>query len=232
MILKGKCHSRRWIEIREGGVHFHDASALWGLKTSDCQTRLKQLVTADFSSLCIGPAGEDLLTSATIISNGKAVGRAGLGAVLGWKNVKAITASGTLPIRLYRPEDTAAEIKKWGCILKEHPLTSDPKKVSSCPGCPIRCKNPGKDAAPVLNDLGIDSMDAANHRSWLLEKHGVTLDTTAGNKSGQRRSKFYRSILDTLDLQDTEETFRAYRELTEVISAYLGCENPVLPAVE
>ena len=219
IILKGRCVSHRWIEIRDGDVYFHDASTLWGLKTSDCQSRLRENTTAAFGSLCIGPAGEDLLTSATVICDGKAVGRAGLGAVLGWKNVKAITATGNAVIPIRHPEETASEIQRWVQLLKEHPLTADPKKVSSCPGCPIRCKKPGKDADPVLNDLGIDSMDAENHLPWLLHKHGVILEHTTGNKSGQRRSKLYHSILETRSLPDCVEVYGAYQTLTDIISA-------------
>lgn len=219
IILKGKCDGYRWIEIRDGEVYFHDAATLWGLKTSDCQSRLRENTTAAFGSLCIGPAGEDLLTSATVICDGKAVGRAGLGAVLGWKNVKAITAFGNAAIPIRHPEETASEIQRWVQLLKEHPLTADPKKVSSCPGCPIRCKKPGKDADPVLNDLGIDSMDAENHLPWLLHKHGVILERTTGKKSGQRRSKLYHSILQIMDLQDCDEVYSAYQTLTDVISA-------------
>ena len=219
VILEGKCASQRWIEIRDGDVQFHDASSLWGRKTSDCQSRLKELIAAPCGSICIGPAGEDLLPSATVISDGKAVGRAGMGAVLGWKKVKAITVSGSGEIPLSHPEEAAAEIQKWTQILKEHPLTADPKKMNSCPGCPIQCKKPGKDADPVLNDLGLDSMEAENHLPWLLEKHGVTLDRISSGKSGRRRSMFYHSILETLHLQDCDDVFRTYQALTEVLSA-------------
>ena len=219
IILKGKCRSHRWIEVRDGNVYFHDASTLWGLKTSDCQSRLKENTTVPFGSLCIGPAGEDLLTSATVMCDEKAVGRAGLGTVLGWKNVKAITASGNANVSIHAPEAAAAEIQEWLRILKEDPLIADPKKISSCPGCPIRCKKPGKDADPVLNNLGIDSMDAANYRTWLSEKHGVTLESTSTIKSGQRRNKLYHSILDIMNLEDSDEVFSAYQALTDVISA-------------
>lgn len=219
VILKGKCASPRWIEIRDENVHFHDACALWGTKTSDCQARLKQISAAPCSSLCIGPAGEDLLTSASIICGRKAVGRAGLGAVLGWKNVKAITVSGNAAIPLYQPEDTSAEIRRWVQILTEHPLCSDPKKISSCPGCPIRCKKPDKNTDSILNDLGIDSMDAENYRTWLLEKLGAVPDCASASKSGQRRSKLYHSILQSLEMEDCEEAFRTYQALTDVISA-------------
>lgn len=231
IILKGRCASPRWIEVRDGVVRFHDASTLWGLKTSDCQACLKQIIADPFGSLCIGPAGEDLLTSATVICDGKAVGRAGLGAVLGWKNIKAITASGNASIPLYHLEKASAEIREWVRILNEHPLTADPKKVSSCPGCPIRCKKPGKDADPVLNDLGIDSIDAENHRSWLLEKHGITLESTSANKSDQRRSKLYHSILEIMDLQDCDEVFSAYQALTDVISASGLCIFAVIACI-
>lgn len=173
---------------------------------------------AAYSCLCIGPAGEDLLPAATVISDGRSAGRAGFGAVLGWKNLKAITVSGNKAIPLYDPMKAAEEIQKWNRLILQNPLTSDPSKVSSCPGCPIRCKKPGKDPDPVLNDLGIDSIDVRNHLTWLLEKHGVTLENTSASKSGQRRNKFYHGILESLEIQDCDETYQAYQKLTEIIS--------------
>ena len=71
----------------------------------------------------------------------------------------------------------------------------------------------------MLNDLGIDSIDAGNHLTWLFEKHRVTLEHTSSSKSGQRRNKFYHSILESLEIQDCDETQQSYQKLTEVISA-------------
>lgn len=45
-----------------------------------------------------------------------------------------------------------------------------------------RCRKPGKATDSVLNDLGIDSIDAHKRLSWLPEKHGVTLENSSGNK--------------------------------------------------
>lgn len=112
----------------------------------------------------------------------------------------------------------AEEIQKWNRLILQNPLTSDPSKVSSCPGCPIRCKKPGKDPDPILNDLGIDSIDAQNHLTWLWKKHRVTLENTSASKSGQRRSRFYHSILESLEIQDCDETYQAYQDLTDLIS--------------
>ena len=220
LILSGRCKTHCWLDIREDQIRFHNADFLWGTGTGECRKMLSDRLDYDaYSCLCIGPAGEDLLSAATVISDGRAAGRAGFGAVLGWKNLKTITVTGSKAIPLYDPTKTAEEIQKWNRLILQNPLTSDPSKVSSCPGCPIRCKKPGNDPDPLLNDLGIDSIDAINHLSWLLEKHGVTLKNTAGNKSGQRRNKFYHSILESLEMEDSDDTFQTYQKLTEIISA-------------
>lgn len=220
LILSGRCKTHRWLEIREDQILFHDANALWGTGTVQCREILSDRLDYDaYSCLCIGPAGEDLLPAATVISDGRAAGRAGFGAVLGWKNLKAVTVTGNKAISLSDAMKAEEEIQKWNRLIQQNPLTSDPSKISSCPGCPIRCKKPGKDFDPVLNDLGIDSIDARNHLRWLWEKHAVTPEHTSSGKSGQRRCKFYHSLLQSLDLQDSDELFQAYQNLTEVISA-------------
>ncbi len=219
LILSGRCKTHRWLEVREDQIQFHDAHTLWGTGTVQCREMLSDRLNYDaYSCLCIGPAGEDLLPAATVISDGRAAGRAGFGAVLGWKNLKAITVSGNKAIPLFDPIKAAEEIQNWNRLILQNPLTSDPSKISSCPGCPIRCKKPGKDPEPILNDLGIDSIDAQNHLTWLWEKHGVTPENTSTGKSGQRRSKFYHSILESLEIQDCDETHQAYQELADFIS--------------
>ena len=224
LILSGRCKTHRWLEVREDQIQFHDAHTLWGTDTVQCRKMLSDRLDYDaYSCLCIGSAGEDLLPAATVISDGRAAGRAGFGAILGWKNLKAITVTGNKAIPLSNPIKTAEEIQNWNRLILQNPLTSDPSKISSCSGCPIRCKKPGKDPDPVLNDLGIDSIDAGNHLTWLREKHGVTLENTSASKSGQRRNKFYHSVLESLKMQDCDETYQAYQKLTEVISALGLC---------
>lgn len=233
LILSGGCKTHRWLEIREDQIRFHDAHALWGTGTGECSQKLTdRLDYAAYSCLCIGPAGEDLLAAATVISDGRSAGRAGFGAVLGWKNLKAITVTGSKAIPLYDPMKATEEIQKWNRLILQNPLTSDPSKVSSCPGCPIRCKKPGKDPDPILNNLGIDSIDAQNHLTWLWEKHAVTLENTSASKSGQRRNKFYHRILESLEIQDCDETYQAYQKLTEIISASGLCIFTVISCLD
>jgi len=124
LILKGKCSSRKWLEIVDDRFIFHDADDLWGTKTGECQELLAGKVSSrKFGKLCIGPAGENQVLYAGIISDERASGRTGLGAVMGWKNLKAITAAGTHTVEVYDKEKTKAWIKKWFEYLQKHPLT-------------------------------------------------------------------------------------------------------------
>ena len=124
IILKGKCDAPTWLEINEDRLQFHDAADLWGTKTGECQALLtEKMGKVKFGKLCIGPAGENLVKYASIISDERASGRTGLGAVLGWKNLKAIVATGNKAIPLHDKEKAREWTKKWITYLKSHPLT-------------------------------------------------------------------------------------------------------------
>ncbi len=124
LILRGKCKTRRWLEINDGEFIFHDADELWGTKVSECQEKLVSLTgKKKFGKLCIGPAGENLVKYAGIISDERAAGRTGMGAVLGWKNLKAIAVWGSKTVPVADKEKSTAWIKKWVTYLQNHPLT-------------------------------------------------------------------------------------------------------------
>ena len=126
LILKGKCQGRKWLEINEDRFTFHDADDLWGTKVSECQEKLARLTgKKKFGKLCIGPAGENLVKYAGIISDERAAGRTGMGSVLGWKGLKAITVTGNKVIPVYDKEKATAWCKKWFSYLQSHPLTGN-----------------------------------------------------------------------------------------------------------
>ena len=126
LIIKGRCSSHKWIEINNDSFIFHDADedGLWGTRTSDCQAKLSTLVgKKNFGKLCIGPAGENLVKYAGIVSDERTAGRTGLGSVLGWKNLKAITVCGSSTVQLMNKDKAKAHAKKWTEYLKSHPMT-------------------------------------------------------------------------------------------------------------
>ncbi|MBQ5683370.1 MAG: aldehyde ferredoxin oxidoreductase, partial [Peptococcaceae bacterium] len=79
-----------YLEINDKEVKLHDASDLWGKRTLDVETTLKERHEGS-SVLNIGPAGENQALLAAIMNDGdRAAGRSGVGAVMGSKNLKAI----------------------------------------------------------------------------------------------------------------------------------------------
>ena len=96
IIIEGKAEKPTWISVKDGAVRFHDAAGIWGTMTFDCQQMIKDnLKDQNTRVICIGPAGERLSKIACIINERRAVGRKGLGAVMGSKNLKAIAVRGT-----------------------------------------------------------------------------------------------------------------------------------------
>ena len=119
LIIKGKSESPIWIEIGEEEILFHDAKDLWGMTTSQVQEALDPKA----GKIVIGPAGENLVKYAAVFSEERAAGRGGTGAVMGDKNIKAITAKGKLRPSIAEAEKTKKFYKKWIKILRAHPLT-------------------------------------------------------------------------------------------------------------
>ena len=133
LILKGRCSKHTWLEIDNGRFTFHDADAdgLWGLKVTEGQEKLEALLVKQwgarraFGQLMIGPGGENLVLYSAVLSGERAAGRTGVGAVFGWKNLKAIAATGTHEIRIAHPEKNEKWNQKWFQYLRKHPLTGN-----------------------------------------------------------------------------------------------------------
>ncbi|MDO5440966.1 MAG: aldehyde ferredoxin oxidoreductase family protein [Bacillota bacterium] len=131
LILRGKCPEHSWLEINNGEFILHNADDIWGMKTSEVQEALKEKhklpngKPMKFANVVIGPAGENLVLYASVVSDERISGRGGTGAVFGWKNLKAITARGTKTVTVADQEKTTAWCKKWFTYLKNHPLTGN-----------------------------------------------------------------------------------------------------------
>jgi aldehyde:ferredoxin oxidoreductase len=250
LVITGKCAEPTWLEIHNDKFVFHPAADLWGKKITEAQNSLQQKLDdqrgcrVKCGMICIGPAGENLVKYAAVISGERASGRAGVGAVLGFKNLKAVTAAGNHEVPVYDRDKMVMWNKKWDKYLRAHPLTGNqlPKmgtaglvssmqmrgilstknykygkfdgfeKVSGevlaenynivnkgCLSCPIKCtrcvevdgckvKGPELETLGLLgggilndnlelilkwnkelDDLGLDTISAANTLSWAME---------------------------------------------------------------
>jgi len=121
LVITGKSETPVWVEITEESVQFHDAGGLWGKTTSETQEALG----GKSGKIVIGPAGEHLVRYACVFSEDRTAGRAGLGAVMGSKNLKAVTATGAHKAEPVRPEKAKKIFKNWVKLLKSHPLTGE-----------------------------------------------------------------------------------------------------------
>lgn len=119
LVLIGACDEKTHIEILENEVIFHDAEKLWGLNTEEVQ----EVLPKRHGKLVIGPAGEHQVLYAGLFSGERTAGRGGIGAVFGFKNLKAISCFGTKKCEV---SDEAKEFyKKWIMKLRKHPLTGE-----------------------------------------------------------------------------------------------------------
>ena len=95
IIFEGRAEKPVYLFIDDGYVELRDAAHLWGMDTNRVQLELFEELGSDAVQIAaIGPAGEKLVRFACVMCGCRALGRGGLGAVLGSKNVKAVAVRG------------------------------------------------------------------------------------------------------------------------------------------
>ena len=100
IVIQGKAERPVYLSIRDANAEIKDAQAFWGTDTGEATLAIRaELGDADTKVACIGPAGENLIRYASIVSDQMFMNaRGGMGAVMGSKNLKAIAVRGTKPI--------------------------------------------------------------------------------------------------------------------------------------
>ncbi len=114
LIVKGKSANPVYLYIDSKGVEFRDAKKLWKMDTQ----KVQEAISKDSGgSVAIGPAGENLVRFANVASGHRFLGRGGMGAVMGSKNLKAISAKGKeykiVPVKKNKFEKTKKKATKY-----------------------------------------------------------------------------------------------------------------------
>lgn len=130
LVFKGQSDHPVYLYVENGQVELKDATDLWGQSVRQTIQVLKDRHGAeDISVMAIGQAGENLVKFASILNeHDRSAGRGGTGAVMGYKNLKAIVikAKSNMP----KPADEAkykVAIKNGLQAIMESPVTA-PKK--------------------------------------------------------------------------------------------------------
>ncbi len=104
-----------WVHITDETIEFNDATDLWGKDNVETNEYVKQTLSDKRVQVAsIGCAGEKLSRiSGVTTDDGRIAGRSGLGAVMGSKNLKAVSFRGKMKVPIADEEGTKAVIKKF-----------------------------------------------------------------------------------------------------------------------
>ncbi len=112
IIFHGAANNPVYLKIDDDTFELQDANELWGLNTTETIKSLQSKLGKDYKVACIGSSGEKKVKIASIMNDHhRAVGRTGMGAVMGSKNLKAIAVKSNTKIE-YFDETNFKEISK------------------------------------------------------------------------------------------------------------------------
>lgn len=120
LVISGRASSPCWILLKDGQVEIRDGSELWGLSVSETADAVRT-VTGDSGAetASIGIAGERLAAvSCVMIDRAHALAWGGSGAVMGYKNLKAVAASGREIPKAADGDAFLAESRRYSWVLR------------------------------------------------------------------------------------------------------------------
>ncbi len=162
IIITGRSESPVQICISDDSIEFEDASDLWGMECLETHEALQ--ANGRVRTAVIGPAGENLVKLAAITVDGhRHAGRGGSGAVMGSKNLKAVSIVGTGTVPLHDPDGFKEATARVLKIFREHPFLPNRTKF----GTPYWVK-------PV-NDWGL--LPTRNYQEgWFEDGEAITAE--------------------------------------------------------
>jgi aldehyde:ferredoxin oxidoreductase len=187
IVITGRAGKKVCLRITGASVDIIDASALWGMTTGQTMDVLRRQSPPGTRILTTGPAGEHLVRMATVAGDAGSSGSMGFGAVMGSKNLKAVTVHGTGRIPVARPEQLADIKTQIARMTGEGYLnlygmatpmngTSIVKKIH-CYGCPQGCWR-----SLYRGDSGIEGVRKCQamffYSLWDRQRHGDTTEAT------------------------------------------------------
>ncbi len=127
IVITGKSEKPCYLWIHDGKAEVRDATHIWGQDTFETQRTIqKELGDPEIKVVCIGPAGENLVRFACLITEvAGAAARTGMGAVMGSKNLKAIAVRGSGKVRVAKPDEMLNLSLDVNREIREHPACKE-----------------------------------------------------------------------------------------------------------
>jgi aldehyde:ferredoxin oxidoreductase len=133
LVLKGRSAQPVYLYIDEERVEIIDADFVWGKDTIQSTESLRARHGDKARAAVIGVAGENQVNLANIVTDGahgRVLGRCGLGAVMGSKNLKAVVVNGSLKPTVFDDDALAELMKQIGPQMRTGP---DPLRQHGTP---------------------------------------------------------------------------------------------------
>jgi len=126
IIVEGASKDPVWLYVNQGEAELRDASKYWGKSTAETENGIKkELGETDkrqSSVASIGQAGEKLVRFAAIINDlREAIGRSGMGAVMGSKKLKAWACKGNQKPTIYDEKKLNEYVRQCVSEVKKGP---------------------------------------------------------------------------------------------------------------
>ncbi len=115
VFFTGKSTAPVWVDITDREIQFHAAEKLWGQDIIETERHIKDRIKDKWTQVAaIGQAGENQsFISGIATDRGRIAARSGLGAVMGSKNLKAVSFHGQAKIPVARPDEIKSINKKF-----------------------------------------------------------------------------------------------------------------------
>ncbi len=175
VVLEGRRPGLTFLVVDEQGVAFHDARPFKGWTTDRAEDALLALSPPGAGAMTIGPAGENGVRFACIKSDRwRSLGRCGLGAVLGAKNIKGIAFAGARRAEVADPAGMRRIVSAVARRGRENPVSALYRKygtpmqvaLTNAQNCfPTRYWSSGRFAKweAISADYMIENFDVVNH---------------------------------------------------------------------
>ncbi len=123
IVISGKAESLSYLLITDDGVEFIACPEYEGTSILETTHRIrKDQRDHSIEVAAIGPAGENEVLFASVVSSGNRVnGRTGMGAVMGSKNLKAVAVTGSRSVELADPLQFFSLVRELEKKIRNHP---------------------------------------------------------------------------------------------------------------
>jgi aldehyde:ferredoxin oxidoreductase len=175
IVIKGKAESPLYLRIKDDEITFEDASSLTGKGIHESeQMMIAAIGDPEAKVLTIGPAGENLVSFSCVGSDAnRNLGRDGMGALFGSKNLKGIVCRGSQAVKVANMTHFIERVND----IKTNDLLTDDNLWARATGTPM--------LVDFTSELGIHMT-----RNWTYgvneERKGINSDAIQAAKIASR----------------------------------------------